>query len=414
MPIDRTRPGGECNLVEKRESMMLQEPQDMALQDAVLTIDLEAVVANWRTLCGLGAGVATAAVVKADAYGLGAVQVAPALARAGCRCFFVSCLSEAVALRACLRPLDPDDRIEVCVLNGVRAPMIEAFFEYRLIPVLNDPAQVSEWLAACQARHGPSPAILHLDTGMNRLGLVAGDFEKLVETQAVTGFPWRALMTHLACSDEPDHPMNGRQCAALRAQAKNLPGVGVSIAASGGILLGKAYHGDLLRPGAMLYGLDPRTPIGGFAPLGLAQPVTLQARILQLHTVASGQTVGYSEGYRAARASVIATIALGYADGYPRVAFGKGVFMVRGVAVPMVGRISMDLITLDVTGAPGVCAADWVEVIGPRHTIDQIAEESGTIGREIATHLGARYHRCYLGAGRAARTGHAARQDGEG
>jgi alanine racemase len=362
------------------------EPDSDAL--ALLTIDLAAIVANWRTMRGV-CGVETGAVVKADGYGVGALPISRALADAGCRQFFVATLDEAIALRAGL------EHGEIAVLNGVPHGCEPVFRVERLIPVLNSIEEVARWLAFAASQGEVLPAMLHVDTGMNRLGLPVADFVALSDRPAFRAYAWRALISHFACSDEPDHPMNARQATTFAALRDRLPGVPGSLAATSGIFLGAAYQHDLTRPGAGLFGINPHP--GRANPL--AATLTLAARILSVRDVDRDMSVGYGAAHTVALPSKIATIAVGYADGYPRSGGARGTMYLGGCAVPVVGRISMDLVTLDVSAVPPDLAhpGAWVEIIGPHRTVDAVAADCGTIGYEILTSLGTRYRRHYRG-----------------
>ncbi|MBI3512838.1 MAG: alanine racemase [Proteobacteria bacterium] len=360
-----------------------------ATDAAFLTIDLDAVVENWRRLGAAAGGTAIAAVVKADGYGLGAIPVARALAAAGCRCFFVAHVEEALALRAALAAP------EIAVLNGCPDGAAALFAEERLSPVLNDLGRLAAWLGFAAGRADAPPAILHVDTGMNRLGLPP---EEVGAARALAGFAacrWRNLMSHLACADEPDHPLNETQRRRFERVRGQLPPLPASLAASSGIFLGRPYWFDEVRPGAALYGIAPQPG----QPNPLAQPLRLQAKILQVRRVDRGGSVGYGAAHKLAGSTKIATIAIGYADGYLRAASARGALRVAGVAVPVVGRVSMDLITLDVGALPDAAVAPGalVDVLGPQRTPDDLAHDAGTIGYEILTSLGARYHRRYIG-----------------
>ena len=356
---------------------------------AVLTIDLDAVVANWRLLRAHAGGLPSAAVVKADGYGLGAVPVARALAAAGCTTFYVVHVDEALAVRNAL----PD--VTVAVLAGCPPGAAGLFVAERLSPVINDLGRLQAWLRDMAGRADAPAAILHVDTGMNRLGLPAED---LAAARALNAFPacrWRGVISHLACSDEPDHPLNETQRQRFEAVRAQLPGWHASFANSSGVFLGPGYWHDELRPGAALYGINP---VPG-RPNPLAQPVRLQAPILQVRRVDSAQTVGYGAAHSVEKTTKIATIAVGYADGYLRAASGRGHLRIAGIAVPVVGRVSMDLITLDVGALPEALAVPGtlVDVIDGQRTPDHVAADAGTIGYEILTSLGSRYHRRYVG-----------------
>jgi alanine racemase len=355
---------------------------------AVLEIDLDAIVANWRLLRDRVAPAVCAAVVKADAYGLGAGRVAPALAAEGCKIFFVAHLEEGVALRPLLATA------EIAVLNGLMPRTGAVFREHGLIPVLNDPGQIAQWREIPVAK--APPAILHLDTGMARLGLTSREAARLGgEPTLLSGLRLRAIMSHLACADERGNPLNETQRTLFEAVRAPFAKVPASLAASSGIFLGPAYHLDLVRPGVALYGVNP-TP-DALNPM--AQVLRLKAKILQVRDVDRDTTVGYGATHRTDRPGRIATVAAGYADGMLRALSNRGAAVIGGQKIPYVGRVSMDLITLDVTGIDPALARPgaFVELIGPAQDVDAVAAAAGTIGYEILTSLGPRYHRVYQG-----------------
>ncbi len=357
-----------------------------------LTIDLDAVASNYRLLAARAAPARTGAAVKADAYGLGLEAVARALADAGCETFFVATPDEGLALRELLPPA------EILVLNGLIAGDPALFMEYRLLPVLNDLGQIEAWAAFCRAA-GALPAAVHLDTGMARLGLPPAELDVLAaEPGRLEGFELRYLMSHLACADEPGHPLNRQQLEDFTTALARLQPAAASLANSSGIFLGPDWHFDLVRPGASLYGINPRPGLAN----PLAPVVRLQAKILQIRDVDTPQTVGYGATHRVAGPARVATVAAGYADGYPRSLSGCGSARIGGVALPVVGRVSMDLTTLDVTSIPEARPGDMVDLIGPHHDIDALAAQAGTIGYEILTSLGRRYSRAYVHGGGAA------------
>jgi alanine racemase len=366
-------------------------PDDAAFGAAgtMLTVDLGAIVANWRALAGRAAPAGCAAVVKADAYGLGMAEIAPALEAAGCAQFFVAHLDEGVALRARL------PAATIYVLHALPGAEPE-LRRHDLRPVLNHLAALDAWAALGRAR-GARPAALHFDTGMSRLGLADDELAALAEAPGrLDGVDIALIMSHLACSEEPAHPLNAEQLARFRAGRARLPAAPASLANSSGIFLGPGYRFDLVRPGAALYGVNP---LPG-QPNPMAPAVRLQARILQVRRIDSARTVGYGATHRAARPSTIATIALGYADGYLRSLGNRGSCLIGEHRVPVVGRISRDLVTLDVTGVPAGLAQPGavVDVICDRHTVDDLADEAGTNGYEILTRLGRRFQRRYLDA----------------
>jgi alanine racemase len=352
---------------------------------AVLHIDLAAIVANWRALAARAAPGAVAGVVKANAYGLGAVPVARALSAAGCRHFFVAHLSEGMTLRAGLGagPM-------IAVLDGF-APGADE--NAGLVPVLNSLGDVLAHAAAGRSAGQPRQALLHLDTGMARLGLDAGEQARLAADHSLlAGLDLLYVMTHLACADEPDHPLNAEQAARFAGACAALPMRPRSFANSSGLFLGADYASDLARPGCALYGINP-TP---GAPNPMLPVIRLEAPILQIRDIPAGASVGYGASFVAARPSRIATIAVGYADGYLRSLSGQGVASYRDMILPMVGRVSMDLITLDVTDAPGIAPGDVLQLIGgAAPSPDDLAARAGTIGYEILTSLGDRYRRAY-------------------
>ncbi len=358
---------------------------------AVLTIDLGALAENYRRLCRELDGVPCAAVVKADGYGLGLARVAPALFRAGTRSFFVAQLGEAIALREAV-----PEAVEIYVLNGLAAGPAAEFQAHRARPVFNSLGEVEAWRRAAAAAGTTLPAALHLDTGMSRLGLPEDELETLAaEPERLDGVELSHVMSHLACADEPGHPLNADQLARFRAARARLPAAPASFANSSGIFLGAEYHFDLGRPGVALYGVNP-TP---GRPNPMCQVVRLQGKILQVREIDAPRTVGYGATHRAAGPTRVATVAVGYADGYLRSLSNRGSAWLGNQRVPVVGRVSMDLITLDVTGTPPGTARPgaFVDLIGPELPADAVAEAAGTIGYEILTALGRRYHRIYLG-----------------
>ncbi|MCX7646426.1 MAG: alanine racemase [Rhodobacteraceae bacterium] len=344
-----------------------------------LTIDLDAVAANWRALDAMSAAdCQTAAVVKADGYGLGAGPVARALAEAGARRFFVAVAEEGAAVREALGP-GP----EICVLSGHMAGDTELIRGRALVPMLNSAEQLARHLEALPGH----PFGIQLDTGMNRLGMKAPEWAA-VRDLALVARP-SLLMSHLACADEPGHAMNPAQLRAFRALTDGC-GVPRSLAATGGVLLGPEYHFDLTRPGVGLY---------GGLPFEAARPVVrLALPVVQVHVLAAGETVGYGATWQAEDEAVIATVSGGYADGLIRRMSGRAVLFADGIPCPLAGRVSMDLLTVDVTHLAEVPEA--LEILGPQQTVDDLAAAAGTIGYEILTALGARYARRYLGDGR--------------
>jgi alanine racemase len=352
---------------------------------ARLTVRLGAIAANYRTYLRLAAPAAVAAVVKADAYGMGAARVAPALAEAGCDSFFVARLEEAIALRALL------PRARLFVLDGAPADAVPALISHRLTPVLNSLAQIAAWSAAAKAARTALDAVVHVDTGMNRLGLPRDELSILAaeSTTRLAGLNLVMVMSHLACADQPQNKMNQEQLSRFRQALAMLPTAPASLAASHGAMLGPDYHFDLVRPGVALYGANPQAPEGTAGASNLMQTAAvLTARLLQLRRIDSGEPVGYAATYRAKRPTMLATIALGYADGYPRALSNKGVGVIGGQRAPIVGRISMDLTILDVTDLGDMPAiGDEVELLGDALTLGEVAANAGTNEYEILTRL---------------------------
>jgi alanine racemase len=362
---------------------------------AVLTIDLAALRANWARLNEVSGRAECAGVIKADAYGLGLAPIAKALTSEGCKTFFVATVEEG----RCAREVQPGATIYV--LDGL-LPGAEAHYAgFDLRPALSSLAEVRDWAAYSRSRERKLAAALHIDTGMNRLGMPESEVEELAsEPDLLSHFETTLIISHLACADEPGNPMNERQRERFNFLRAKLPPAPASLSNSGGTFLGPAYHFDVVRPGIALY--------GGRAHEGKANPmrtvVRLAARILQVHDVAPGATIGYGAIFKAHRPSRIATIACGYADGFLRalsVATGAAgpVGFIGDHPVPIVGRVSMDFITVDVTDVPEELArrGAWVEVMGDRVTVDDLTDRAGTIGYELLSRLGPRVHRIYEG-----------------
>lgn len=355
-----------------------------------LTVDLGAIRANYRAVADRCAPAAAAAVVKADAYGLGAVQVVAALAREGCRAFFVAQLVEAPPLLAAL----PRDAA-IFVLNGL-APGEEAqAVAMGVVPVLNGPEQVRAWADAGRALGRRLPAALQVDSGMARLGLTPDETYALADDEALIGaIDLKLVMSHLASGDEPDNSLNGTQLARFLALCERLPPAPRSIANSGGAFLAPRFAQDLVRPGVALYGGAPH--IGGRA---LATVATLDAPVIQVRQIPAGEGIGYSHLVTSGAPMRLATIGLGYADGWPRELTGRGSAWFDGAVLPFVGRVSMDSIILDISALPAgaLKPGDRVEVLGPNRLLDTVAREAGSIPHDILARLGPRLRRVYTG-----------------
>lgn len=363
-------------------------PSDHA--GAALTIDLGAIARNYRTLRDQLGGTPCASVVKGNAYGLGLAEIAPVLARQGCDSFFVATLDEALELRRLL------PSATIAVFNGAAAGSEAIFADHDLLPVLNDLGQIERWAAHSRSRNGePFKAVVHLDTGMCRLGLPPCEASRLAaEPQRLDGLRLVLVMSHLACAEQPDNPMNAVQRTTFDALRALLPAAPASLANSSGIFLGRQYHYHLGRPGVALYGVNP-TPD---KPNPMAEVVRLHSKIIQLRDVDRPQTVGYGASHRIAAHARIATVPVGYTDGYLRSLGDRAFAAIGDVRVPVVGRVSMDLITLDVTAlAPDQSLpGTTVQLIGGACPIEELAALGGTIAYEILNRLGPRFQRRYI------------------
>jgi alanine racemase len=363
--------------------------------NGVLTIDLDAIIANWRKLEGRGVPAECAAVVKANAYGCGIEPVVRALAGAGCKTFFVATLDEARRARASA------PAATIYVLDGFFAGSGSVFADLNARPVIGDLSELAEWDAFCKVNGFHGGAAIHIDTGMNRLGISIAEAEALSARAAQPDHGITLVMSHLACAEELHHQLNARQVAAFREVARLFTGVPVSLANSSGIFLSPQFLFDLVRPGAALYGVNP-TPE---ADNPMQQVVDVKARVVQVRNVERGDTVGYGATWTARRPTRLAIVAAGYADGYFRAAGGvDGVrsadAMVGGRRCPIAGRISMDLTAIDITDLPSpLRRGQMVTLVGDGITVDELARHFGTIGYEVLTSLGERYQRVYRGGG---------------
>jgi alanine racemase len=376
--------------------MVSETSRDAYPSQSVLTVDLSAIAGNYQDLRSRASRASCAAVVKADAYGLGATAVAPALYAAGCRSFYVAQLGEGIAVRGAL---PPDGGADIYVLSGLFAGEEGAYRDHGLTPVLNDLAQIELWSQSARATATALTAAVHFDTGMSRLGLGHAEATRLIdEPQRLAGLEVKYWISHLACADEPQHPLNREQLSRLAAITGRLPRAPVSFANSSGIFLGPDYHFDQCRPGCALYGINP-VP-GQSNPM--RQVARLDAKVLQIRTIDRPQTVGYGATHRAAGPTRVATVAVGYADGWLRALSNRGFAVFKGVKVPFIGRVSMDLITIDASAVPQIKPGDFVELMGDALTADHIADIAGTIGYEVLTRLGARFHRHYINSPAAA------------
>jgi alanine racemase len=368
---------------------------ETATVGGLLTIDLSAVEANWKRLAGMTLPVECAAVVKGDGYGCGLEPVTAKLYKAGCRTFFVADIPEGRRVRA----IAADTTIYV--LAGVVPSTGPALADAHLRPVVNSPTELAEWDAFVAVTGWKGGAALHIDTGMNRLGLSVDEAVAIAARAKSDSHGFTLVMSHLACAETPDHTLNDRQIRLFRELRILYRGIPSSLANSSGIFLGGTVHCDMVRPGAALYGVNP-TP-GRTNPM---RPVIeVKGRIIQVRLVSKGDSVGYGAAFTTTRASRLAIVAVGYADGYARAAGAtKGKpgaqAIVAGKRCPVVGRVSMDLLAIDVTDLPEGSArrGDFATLIGGGIGVDELGVAAGTIGYEVLTSLGRRYHRIYKGA----------------
>ena len=354
-----------------------------------LVIDLGALVANYRAVRDHVSPSACGAVVKADAYGLGARRVASTLHGAGCRMFFVAQPCEALDLRSALPP-----GCMIIILNGLDPGGEDACADWGFVPVLNSDSQLQRWRETARVRRRALPAGLQLDTGMSRLGLSDASVLALGRDGSLfNDINLRFVMTHLACADDPAAAANSEQLRRFERLTKAFPGVPRSIANSSGATLSDGYHLDFTRVGLAMYGVPPPC-----ASLAISSVVRLTARVLQLRELSAGTGVGYGLTYAASGPLRVATLATGYADGWPRSLGNIGAAWHLDVRLPIVGRISMDSMTVDVTGVPpaGIAEGDFVDLICPNQTLEVVASEAGTIPYELLTRLGARHGRAYV------------------
>ena len=374
----------------------------MGHADSCLQINLEAIIANWRYLDSLSsATTTTAAVVKANGYGLGAKEVAAALARAGCTEFFVANLGEAIELR---QHFDEGgyDQLHIMTLHGCDLDQLDDYAAFRITPVLNDLEQMSRWRLFSQQRlktgsktgHSRLPAMLHIDTGMTRLGLDADQADWLIQNKAaLDDLDCRYIMSHLSSAEVTGDPTNAAQLTTFNELRNWFPGMPASLANSAGSMLSPNFHFQMTRPGSALYGVYP-----GDIPTGkLATVVRWQARIMQVRRAKAGDRVGYGGTHRLGRDSTIATIGAGYADGYNRMLGGKAQVLIGSQTAPVVGEVSMDSMTVDVTNVVSThLRPGTVELLHEGYDLSHMAGDAGTISYEILTKLGTRPKRHYL------------------
>jgi alanine racemase len=358
--------------------------------DPIIEVKLDIILDNYRQLQNVAGGAEVAAAVKADCYGLGADFIAPLLAKAGCEHFFVANIDEGIILR---KKIVNDKAIYV--LNGVFIDSVDALLQYKLIPVINHAKQLELWHNYARNLQQKLPVVFHLNTGMNRLGMSVEEFTACVShSEVLKELDVKLVMSHFAASDEPADIANIQQLQLFKELTDGLVGIKRSMCNSGGIFMNKMAHFDLVRPGAALYGLLTHPDAHKY----VKNPVSLYAPIIQIHQLKSGDQVGYNGTFIADKNMRIATIPIGYADGYMRSLSSKGCVYIGENQVKVVGRVSMDLVTIDITDLPmhECFLGQKVEIIGKHNTPDNLAQLAGTIGYEILTSLGKRYKRVYL------------------
>ncbi|KYH03317.1 alanine racemase [Bradyrhizobium sp. DOA1] len=366
----------------------------LAAYGGVLTVDLDAIIANWRKLEKTAVPAECAAVIKADAYGCGGAEVARALSKAGCKTFFVATIEEARKVRAAV----PEPTIYV--LGGFFQNTGEHYAKINCRPVIGDLNELAEWDVFCRRTGWTGGAAVHIDTGMNRLGLTLSEAQAIIPRINAGDHGITLVMSHLVAAEQLNSQVNARQLAAFRSIASEFTGVPAALANSSGVFLGAPFQFDMVRPGAALYGVNP-TPE---ADNPMQQVVDLKARIVQIRNIERGETVGYGGTWSARRPTKLAIIAVGYADGYFRAASSNdgtrgAEVIVAGKRCPVAGRISMDLIAIDITDLPpnAVRRGHLVTLLGEGITVDELAHHFGTIGYEVLTSLGHRYARVYKG-----------------
>jgi alanine racemase len=374
---------------------------ELATATGVLTVDLDAIVANWCKLEKTAVPAECAAVVKANAYGCGAEHVARALAAAGCKTFFVANLDEARIVRA------GAPAAALYALGGFFANTGDSYAKIDCRPVIGDLNELAEWDVFCRRSGWSGGAAIHIDTGMNRLGLTISEAQGIIPRINAGDHGITLVMSHLVSAEQLNSPLNARQLTTFREIASLFSGVPASLANSSGIFLGPQFQFDLVRPGAALYGVNP-TPE---ADNPMQQVVDLKARIVQIRNIDRGETVGYGGTWTARRPTRLAIIAAGYADGYFRAASANdgtrgAEVVVAGKRCPIAGRISMDLIAVDITDLDKNAArrGHMVTLIGEGITVDEVAHHFGTIGYEVLTSLGRRLARVYKGGNAEAAT----------
>ncbi|UGY13914.1 alanine racemase [Bradyrhizobium septentrionale] len=385
------------NIVTDAKSQLTPEASLLATHptaNGILTVDLDAIIANWRKLEKTAVPAECAAVVKANAYGCGAEQVSRALAKAGCKTFFVATVEEAAVVRAAV------PEATVYSLGGFFQNTGDAYARIDCKPVIGDLNELAEWDVFCRRSGWSGGAAIHIDTGMNRLGLTVSEAQGIIPRINAGDHGITLVMSHLASAELLNSPANARQLASFREIASLFAGVPASLANSSGVFLGAPFQFEMVRPGCALYGVNP-TPE---ADNPMQPVVDLKARIVQIRNIDRGETVGYGGTWTARRPTRLAIVSAGYADGYFRAASANdgtrgAEVVVAGKRCPIAGRVSMDLIAVDVTDLDknAVRRGHMVTLIGEGITVDEVAHHFGTIGYEVLTSLGRRFVRIYKG-----------------
>lgn len=360
------------------------------ISNSFLEINIDSIIHNYQLINNKVGNTECAAVLKADAYGMGASVVAKALDKVGCSTFFVATIDEGIELRACFSKNEK----QIAVLSGLLEGSEDIFYSNKLTPVLNDTEQIKKWAIYNQQKKISAPSILHIDTGMNRLGLTINELYDIIKNPTELkelNVEW--IMSHLACGDQPRDIMNEKQLSVFLNAKKEFPNVKASLANSAGVFLGQSYHLDMVRPGIALYGSGS----GSIPSKPLKQVIKLYSRILQIRTLSTGASVGYGASYRVSKATRVATVGLGYADGYLRSLSNCSWVFFNGLRLPVIGRISMDYITIDITqiASEKIKTGDFIEIIGDKFTLDDLATVANTVPHELLTRLGTRHHRIY-------------------
>lgn len=356
------------------------------ISDSTLEVNLEAILHNYRLLASQAPNSACGAVVKANAYGLGVQKVAPSLFSAGCRDFFVATLAEGIELSGILSP-----DVNIYVFHGIKKGEESYFYDNGLTPVINDIYQLDAWIKCAQDVAHKLPAILHFDSGMNRLGINYELAEKIANYDNLKMLDVKYIMSHLVNAENPEDSINKVQLQRLWEVKKHFPHCKISLANSKGIEVGENFHFDLLRPGCGLYGVK------GESNIALKNVINLKTKILQIREVSEDGFVGYGATTKVNKGERLAVVPIGYADGYLRSLSNNSYAVFSGHKLPLLGRVSMDLTIFDISNIPAgqIKQGDYLEILGDNYTVDEAAKNSGTIGYEILTSLGNRYNRVY-------------------